>query len=145
MKKTAPPPASLYDAALQKENERHAYRLRQLKAMQTKLAQLDAHMPAIRAAGLYLYPAELALDSDKAIHVPLPIFGTQGQQRLIELLQTLGFKEVARKDYGSFYSLKLGKAHLRLSFNVDKPRAEAAVKAASTPGPLQPSDAAVPA
>ena len=132
MKKTALPPATLYEAALQKEHARHAHRLAALKRMQARLRMLDAFVPALQAAGLHLVLDEINDWCGKELYVRTTYFTSPREtQKLLDVLLSQGMREVERRHYGATDTVIVGKGRLRVVVSVDLPRDLAPVPAAA--------------
>lgn len=131
-KKSAPPPAGLYEACLQQEYERHARRLAEIKAMKARLGLLDAFMPALQAAGV---PPLLDLSTwgGKALYVRCCHMTDPARtQKMVDTLIAAGMREVERNTYPTFIRVVLKKGRLSLSLGVDLPRD---AKPATAPAP----------
>lgn len=121
--KTTPPPATLFEAALRNEHERHASRLATLKRMQARLALLDAYMPALKAAGLHPLLGEINDWSGKDIYLRTTYFtAPEETQRLLDTLLAQGMKEIERRHYGPTDTVTVAKGRLQLVISVDLPR-----------------------
>ena len=132
-RKTAPPPATLYESALHKEHARHANRLATLKRMRARLALLDAYMPALKAAGLHLLIDDITDWGGKDLCVRTTYFiSPKETQRLLDTLLAQGLKEVERRHHGATDTVIVGKGRLRIVVSVDMPRDTAATAAPVT-------------
>jgi hypothetical protein len=124
MKKPAKP-ETLYQAALRQEQERHDHRTKQLLQFKNRLDALTPYLEALKAAGVQIWPAEM-LFARKAITLFPGFFNSVKTQKAMAVMTEHGFKEISRKDYGSYDSVVLAKGHVHLDFHVDKPRAASA-------------------
>lgn len=128
--KQPPRNETLEQAAIRLESERHAYRLREIKAMSARLKALQPYVPALEAAGVMLYAADIkVLGSQKPLHLLDGYFNRRKVKTTLEVLKLHGFKEIKRDDYRSYTTFVLGKGHLQISLSLDKTSEEMAAAA----------------
>lgn len=128
--KQPPRNETLEQAAIRLESERHADRLRQIKAMSARLKALQPYVPALEAAGVMLYASDIrVLGSQKPLHLMEGFFNRNKIKTALEVLKLHGFKEVKRDDYRSYTTFVLGKGHLQISLSLDKTSEEMAAAA----------------
>lgn len=104
------------------EHGRHADRLAAIKRMGTRLALLDAFMPALAAAGMVLNLDEVADWGGKTIYLGSGILDHTRNAKLANLLLAGGMRVDVRKDYdfgAKDVRLELVKGRLRVSINID--------------------------
>lgn len=147
--KKPPKNETLEQAAIRRENERHAGRLAEIKAMSARLRLLQPYVAVLKAQGIELYPEEVRAYRSKPLHVMQGFFNSRNVQRAIDTLKAHGFKEVEVRDNANCIStvIILGKGHLQLSFDLDKPRDAAPPPAAAlaAPGLASPASEGKPA
>lgn len=154
------PLATLYEAAIQQEDNRHAARLQVITKMQAHFSLLDQdplpfawraahlalpHMDKVKAARQALYDmvGDFRWDlANKCIHIEGgDYFGamTRLRSRLLEH----GYKEVERSGSGILTQVLLKKGRVKLSFTIDERQREAESRAVPAPpaqtGELAPS------
>lgn len=142
-KKTAAtaPPATLYEACLQQEQERHVRRLADIRDMKARLALLDEFVPALRAAGVAPLLAPMAAWGGKELYVRCShMTDPVRTKKMVDTLIAAGMREVERMAYGSYDRVVLKKGRPLVSVLVDLPRqvpaAAPAVAPAAAPGGL---------
>ncbi len=104
------------------EHGRHANRLASIKRMSTRLAILDAFMPAITAAGIELNLDEVHDWGGKTIYLGSGILDHTRNAKLANVLMASGMSPLLRTDYdygNNDVRLELVKGRLRLSLNID--------------------------
>lgn len=124
-KKTAAsaPALSLHQRMLAIEQARHAGRLEAIQQMHARLALLDAFMPAIVEAGIWLDLAALTQWSRKALWLSTGVLDHAGAAKLVNLLTARGMAVHERVDHGdavggaTFY---LKKGRLLVAIAVDR-------------------------
>lgn len=123
MRNTASKP-SLTEACVKREDERHALRLKHLKALAPQLHLLQAFVPGLEARGITLWPDYIELDNSRprkpAVRLLSRIFDS-GNRQLYQALLDLGFQEEERRDHKSFAAALLRHGALRISMHVDSP------------------------
>jgi hypothetical protein len=150
------PPGTLYQAAIQQEDDRHAGRLQVISQMQAQLRLLDQDplpfawraehlalppMEKVKAArqALYDMAGELRWDrANKCIHIDGgDYFGamTRLRSRLLEH----GYKEAERKGSGILVQVLLKKGRVNLSFSIDEKQYEPQARAPQRSGDLSPA------
>lgn len=128
--KQPPRNETLEQAAIRLEGERHAGRLRQIKAMSARLKALQPYVPALEAAGVMLYASDIkVLGSQKPLHLMEGFFNRSKVKTALEVLKLHGFREIKRDDYRSYTTFVLGKGHLQISLSLDKTSEEMAAAA----------------
>lgn len=124
-KNTAPtaPPATLYEACVQQEQERHARRIAEIRDMKARLGMLDEFVPALRAAGVAPLLEPLATWGGKELYLRCCHMTEPARtQKLVDTLRAAGMREAERKNYGSYDRVILKKGRLSVSVSVDLPR-----------------------
>jgi hypothetical protein len=127
-------PRTLEELAIAKADYEHRRRLAQIKAMSKKLALLDAFLPALAERGISLRHRDINThDKAKTLRIQSPIFGRDN--KFVDALIALGFKEIERKD--SFrdeqtVTLQHGR-WLRVSLDVKKAAAPVAAETTGAP------------
>lgn len=126
MKRKTTAPSTQHGIALAAEMARHEA-LRALTRMQARLGMLDTFIPALKAQGLEIVPAEIEEGyAHKAMRVTCgPFCFTAKNGRLVDALLALGFKQIERSDHTTFSTFTLSKGRLRLRICVDLPRTPA--------------------
>ena len=123
-------PTTMEELAIAKADYEHTRRIAETKAMRTKLAQLDAFLPALIARGIPLQHRDISTwDHGKTLRIQAPVLERDG--KLLRVLLELGFREIERKSYGSRdeqVTLKHGRS-LLVAIDVMKVQQEAAVPA----------------
>lgn len=131
--KNAPKSKNLFEACLEQEHARHAQRLKELKAMQTRLAMLDPCLPAIKAAGLELWHGQISDHGDQ-LHLTSGVFCGRNNGALTKVLLAQGFKEIKRNAYSTWDVVILAKGRLKVNLSIEKPLPPSPQpEAASTP------------
>lgn len=92
-------PRTLEELAIAHADYLHRIRLAEIKALRSKLAQLDAFVPALAERGIRLGRREICTyDGGKSLRIPRPL--CEMDDKLHAALLELGFREVSRKDWG---------------------------------------------
>jgi len=144
------PPATLFQAAIQQEDNRHAARLQLITRMQAHFRLLDQdplpfawraadlalpHMDKVKAARQALYDmvGDLRWDrANKCIYIEGgDYFGSM--TRLRSRLLEHGYKEVERSGSGILIHVLLKKGRVKLSFTIDEKPYEAGSDAVPAP------------
>lgn len=120
-KTAAPAPAlSLEQRLLAIEQARHAGRLEAIKRMRARLVLLQAFMPAIEAAGIWLDLGALSDWGGKSLWISTRVLDHPAAARLVNVLVANGMTVHERKDYGAGGStLHLKKGRLLCTVSVD--------------------------
>lgn len=132
-------PLGLQAQAEEAANAEHNRRMAEIKALAPLLAQLDPHMPGLRALGLDINPDAMVLRHEHVGHRRLRVLRVQtgglfsDAKRIctwLEALHALGFAEVSR-DACAYPTALLRRGHLLL--RVDALRQPPAATAAQPP------------
>lgn len=117
---SAPAP-SLEQRLLAIENERHKGRLEAIKRMSARLVLLEAFLPAIDAAGIWLDMAAITDWGSKVLWLSTGVLDHAASARLVNLLVANGMTVHDRKDYGNAAgsTLYLKKGRLLVMVMVD--------------------------
>lgn len=100
-------PRTLEELARAKADYEHRRRLAEIKAMRTKLSQLDQFLPALAAAGIRLAQRDFcAYDHGKTLRIPSELLSSK-DDKLYAALVDLGFREIERKNWGAADQVKL--------------------------------------
>jgi hypothetical protein len=119
--KKPPQNETLEQAAIRHENERHAHRLREIKAISARLKALQNYVPELKAAGVNLYGGSITvLGSQKALRLFDGFFNRTRVLTTLEVLKRHGFKEIKRDDHRSYTDIVIGKGHLHVHLSLDK-------------------------
>lgn len=125
--KKPPQNETLEQAAIRLEGERHAWRLREIKAMSARLKALQPYVPALEAAGVTLHAADIkVLGRMKPLHVLDGYFNRRQVKTTLEVLTRHGFKEIKRDEHRSYTDIVIAKGHLQIRLTLDKPSEEMA-------------------
>lgn len=102
-------PRTLSELAIARADLEHRRRLAEIKALEAKLALLDAHLPALAERGVSLANRELNThDGGKTIRVFPPFSSSSDDSKLLASLLSLGFREIERRHrYGDNWSVKV--------------------------------------
>ncbi len=101
----------LYEQAIERENERHRARIKELERMRAALKLLDAERPAIKAAGREIYAEHLSRSPFSSTLVYNPMFD-HGPGLLAALLRSKW--KVIERGTGPYPSPTLKKGRLQL-------------------------------
>lgn len=122
-RKTAvPAPAlSLEQRLLAIEQARHAGRLEAIKRMRARLLLLQAFMPAIEEAGIWLDMGALSDWGGKSLWISTGVLDHPAAARLVNVLVANGMTVHERTDYGGAAgsTLHLKKGRLLVTVSVD--------------------------
>lgn len=121
---TVAPP--LIEQLAKSENERHAYRLKEISSMSARLRLLQPVLEALKER--YRFECNIAgirLVAGGAIRIEGYIVYVS--PRVHAALLELGFVEVERYTYASVHSLTLKKGRLKLAITVDQRATEPAL------------------
>ncbi|VVE46707.1 hypothetical protein [Pandoraea terrigena] len=109
---------SLIQQMIADENERHAYRIKEIAGMTARLKLLEPVLEALKERCAFncdthsirpLFNREIKV-SGWLVYVPV---------RVHETLLEIGFEETSRHDYQSTYTVRLKKGRLRIAVSVD--------------------------
>jgi hypothetical protein len=121
-KKTTKPEAQgLYQKVLARVTDQYNHRLAELLKCQGHLAELDAYLPAIEQAGVFLDRDSIYWDRHlRAVEIRVSTFlvpKSSTSTALVQLLCSLGFKATRHDTYssGNTVDMLLTKGRLRLS------------------------------
>lgn len=90
-------PRTLEELAIALADNEHRRRLAEVKAMRSRLAQLDELLPALAERGLKIWPRDIhSSDGGKTLRM-YPGFAVSNDDKLHAALLELGFKEVERR------------------------------------------------
>lgn len=129
-------PLRLYSAAVEAENQRHAARLKALRAMEKKLDMLEPHLPKLAEHGIKFEGGALHdLDASWGYHgLKLPYsISKEGQQRLYDALRACGFAELPNEFASGDIHQRVRMKHGRLEVYFWMDRRPAAAAAQTTP------------
>ena len=115
------PKLSLEQRLLAIESARHAGRLEAIKRMRARLALLQAFIPAIDAAGIWLEMGALSDWGGKSLWISTGVLDHSAAARLVNVLVASGMSVHERKDYGGAggSTLHLKKGRLLVTVSVD--------------------------
>ena len=115
------PAQSLEQRLLLIENARHAGRLEAIKRMRARLALLQAFIPAIDAAGIWLEMGALSDWGGKSLWISTGVLDHPAAARLVNVLVANGMTVHERTDYGGAAgsTLHLKKGRLLVTVSVD--------------------------
>ena len=114
------PKLSLEQRLLAIESARHAGRLEAIKRMRARLVLLEAFIPAIDAAGIWLDMGATTECGSKALWIGTGVLDHQAAARLVNVLVANGMTVHERKDWGpSGSTLHLKKGRLIVLVSVD--------------------------
>lgn len=117
----AVPALSLHQRMQVCELERHKGRLAAIKRMQARLALLDAFMPAIEAANIFLDLPSLTDWSSKSLWLSTGVLNHSASAQLVNVLVAAGMAVSERKDHpGGDATVHLKKGRLQLTVSVDR-------------------------
>lgn len=115
------PALSLEQRLLAIENERHKGRLEAIKRMRARLVLLEAFIPAIDAAGIWLDMGATTEWGGKALWIGTGVLDHTAAAHLVNVLVANGMTVHERKDYGgvggSTLHLKKGRLIVMVSVN----------------------------
>lgn len=125
-------PRNLTEKAIARADSDHRARVAEVKKMASKLAQLDAFVPQIAAAGVNLADRTITThDGGKTLRIQPTVF--QADDKLCAALLAAGFREVERKEWGPREDLVTLKHGRSLLVRIDVAKAAApAVQAVSS-------------
>jgi hypothetical protein len=119
--KKPPQNETLEQAAIRLESDRHAWRLREIKAMSARLKALQTYVPALEAAGVKLHAADIkVLGRQKPLHLLDGYFNRRQVKTTLEVLTHHGFKEIKRDEMVSYTVYIIAKGHLQIRLSLDK-------------------------
>ncbi|MHA6885701.1 hypothetical protein [Ralstonia pseudosolanacearum] len=104
----------LYEQAIERENDRHRARIKELERMRAALKLLDAERPALKAAGREIYAEHLSRSPFSSTLAYSPMFD-HGPGLLAALLRSKW--KVIERGTGAYpsHTLKKGRLQLRVS------------------------------
>ena len=94
-------PRTLEELAIALADNEHRRRLAEVKAMRSRLAQLDELLPALAARGVKVWPSSIHCHDDREHGKVLriyPGFASSTDDKLHAALIELGFKEFERRE-----------------------------------------------
>lgn len=122
--RTSPQALSLPQRLQALEVERHAGRLTDIRRMHARLVLLDAFMPAIEAAGIFLSLGDVTDWGGKSLSLSAGLLDPKSAAKLVNVLVANGMKVDERRDWAhrdlghsTFY---LKKGRLQVSVMVDR-------------------------
>lgn len=125
--KKPPRNETLEQRAIRQEGERHALRLREIKAMSARLKALQPYVPALEAAGVMLYAPDIrVLGRQKPLHLLDGYFNRKAVKTTLDVLTRHGFKEIKRDEQRSYTDIVIAKGHLQIRLSLDKTSEEMA-------------------
>jgi hypothetical protein len=117
--RSEPAPSGLFAAAIEHEHQRHAHRLAELKALESKLRLLDSFAAPLNAQGIKLYPEQVSTYA-AGPEVWLSTASTDSTgRRLYTALSAVGFAVETRRDHGTSATVTLKHGRLRVRMFVD--------------------------
>ncbi|CAN7471527.1 hypothetical protein [Acidovorax sp. LjRoot194] len=115
------PVLSLHQRIQVCELERHKGRLAAIKRIEARLALLDAFMPAIEAANIFLDLPSLTDWSGRSLWLSTGVLNHPASAQLVNVLVAAGMAVVERKDHpGGDATVHLKKGRLLLTVLVDR-------------------------
>lgn len=129
---------TLQQAAIRLAHEKLAGRLADIKTMSARLRLLQPYVPILKAKGIEIYPGKVEFLGRKPLRLFDGFFNSRQVQLAIDTFKEQGFKEIEseRREYSTHTHIVLGKGHLQVCFDLDKPRTSsvAPVEPPASPG-----------